>query len=79
MNGQIIIDQKGNLIAQGTIRAKHIQTDSLTVENGVTLKDQASQEYYCVTIKNGEMEKSPGKCEQAEQPEQPAPSATPTP
>ena len=49
--GNWSIDEDGNIAGK-----------SVTVEQGVNFKDQATGDYYCVTIVNGEFSKVNGKC-----------------
>jgi len=53
----------------GAIRADSIETDSIKIreeviiEKGFTMKDEITNEYYCVKIRNGDFVKEKGKCE----------------
>jgi len=47
--------------------AKEIDTQEITVQEGINLKDQENDDYYCLTIKNGEIHKTKGLCEDQEE------------
>lgn len=62
------IDDSGNLIVE-----------IITVEKGINLKDQATGGYYCLTVVNGELEKTQGKCGENEENDAPEEISTPEP
>lgn len=41
----------------GQLKSKVLETD------GISLKDEDSDSYYCLKIKNGEIDKTVGKCQ----------------
>jgi hypothetical protein len=55
VSGNWSIDEDGNILAK-----------TLTVEEGISMKDQVTGEYYCVTIENGEFVKTLGECGEEE-------------
>lgn len=44
------------------IEATFIKTKNIEVEEGITMKDKATGQYWCVTLQNGEFVKEQGKC-----------------
>jgi hypothetical protein len=66
ISGKWSIDEGGNVIAK-----------TVTVEEGFNMKDQVTGQYYCVTLRNGEFDKQPGKCGEAVAPTAPTEEAVP--
>ncbi|MBI5421399.1 MAG: hypothetical protein HZA35_03795 [Parcubacteria group bacterium] len=64
----------GTVKATGTwvfdkIQTSFLGTKYIQVENGVTMKDKITGDYYCLTLQNGEITKMKGTCEQLDTPE----------
>jgi hypothetical protein len=81
MGGKVTIDTKGNVriaegdltLSKGKLTAPEIEAQKVKVESGLTLKDQITGKYYCVEVKNGEINREEGECQAA------SPTTTPTP
>jgi len=61
LNGQVTIGSNLNVLGDATVsgqlKAKVVETE------GVSLRDSATGEYYCIRMRNGEIEKTNGKCQ----------------
>ena len=66
-NGNWSIDENGKLIA------KEIETEKLKVESGITTKDKATGEYYCIFVESGAIKTALGACDTYVSPPAPPP------
>jgi hypothetical protein len=57
-----VIIEKGILKVK-SLFAEKISTQDLTAENGVTTKDRATGEYYCIFMEGGVLKSEAGRCE----------------
>lgn len=61
LTGNVTINSNLNVIGDATVsgqlKSKAMETD------GISLKDEITGEYYCVRMKNGEIDKTVGKCQ----------------
>ncbi|MBI2482157.1 MAG: tail fiber domain-containing protein [Candidatus Vogelbacteria bacterium] len=60
-SGKWSIDDNGKLITED------IETKRLLVEEGVTTRDKASGDYYCIYVENGVVKTAAGRCEDLEE------------
>ena len=51
-----------SISADGTLIVKKIQADEVVVEQGVTVKDQATGAYSCIYVENGAIKNKAGEC-----------------
>jgi len=63
MGGKIIFDTEGNIVVNGTIKADEFEGQKIKLEEGITLKDKNTEEYYCLMIEDGEIVKEIGECQ----------------
>jgi len=49
---------------------KKLTVDDIKVENGITIKDKVTGEYYCLTMEDGEMVNKDGACDDQPEPEE---------
>ena len=61
--GKIVFTSTGDIKVLGVIEAHKIKVNEVEVQEGITIKDNVSNEYYCVTMKDGVLINTKGRCE----------------
>jgi len=49
-------------ITADSVEAKSVKTNTIQVEEGITIKDSSTGDYYCVTVTDGELVRTLGEC-----------------
>ncbi|PIZ64754.1 hypothetical protein COY15_04350, partial [Candidatus Roizmanbacteria bacterium CG_4_10_14_0_2_um_filter_39_12] len=65
--GKIVMTTDGSVQIVGTltadsVEAKSVKTNTIQVEEGITIKDSSTGDYYCVTVTDGELVRTLGEC-----------------
>lgn len=59
----LVLNEKGDIYFEGNLKAVTLDVKTLKVEEGITIRDKVSGNYYCVYIVGGRIISSQGECE----------------
>lgn len=59
----LVLNEKGDIYFGGNLKAVTLDVKTLKVEEGITIRDKVSGNYYCVYIVGGRIISSQGECE----------------